>query len=144
MKRMILASLVFLGLCQPLWAQSKPRLYVTLLTASNKGSDFNLANDAFRDKLIKLFSYTSYNQVKEFSVDLKKSERLRLDLIEGYELVLTLQEEEKSRFLLQALIRKEGKQYLDTVLAMSKPGVTFLGGPAVSAGDLIIVLESSF
>ena len=38
--------------------------------------------------------------------------------------------------------RNKVNQYLDTVLAILKPGVVFLGGPPVQKGVLIIVLET--
>ena len=120
------------------------RVHVTVLIASNEGSDFSLVNDAYRDQLIQLFSYTSYHQAKEYSVDLRKSERQKLDLPGAYELLLNLQGVEKGRAMVQALIRKETTQYVDTVLSILRPGVVFVGGPDVGKGALIIVLETGF
>ena len=120
------------------------RVQVTVVTASNEGSDFNLDNDSYRDQMIKLFSYRSYHQTKQFLADLSRAERSKIDLPEGYELWLTLQDEEKGRILIQAVIRKENEQYVDTVLSVLKPGVVFLGGPPVEKGALIIVLETGF
>lgn len=126
-------------------ADQTVRVQVTVLTASNQGHDFNIVNDVFRDELIKLFSYTSYEQADEFLVDLTKSQRQRKSLPGGYELVLTLQNQEKNRVLIQAVIRKENRQYVDAVLSILKPGVVFLGGPKTPEGrDLIIVLETGF
>ena len=127
----------------PLHAEGSVRVHVTVLVASNEGSDFNLDNDAYRDELIRLFSYSAYHQSEQFIADLKKADRYRADLPDGYELVLTLQGEEKERALVEALIRKENKQYVNTVLSILKPGVVFLGGPPVKDGILIIVLETS-
>lgn len=130
-------------LLTPLHAEGPVRVHVTVLVASNEGSDFNLDNDAYRDELIQLFSYSAYRQSQQFIADLKKADRFRADLPDGYELVLTLQGEEKERALVEALIRKENKQYVNTVLSILKPGVVFLGGPPVTGGVLIIVLETS-
>ncbi len=120
------------------------RVTATVLVASNQGSDFDLDNDAYRDELINLFSYTSYRQLKAEVSYLKKAERVKQALPEGYELILTLQGEEKGRILVQAVIRKGNQQYVDTVLAILRPGVVFVGGPPVVEGALIIVLETGF
>ena len=125
-------------------AKNTERMRVTILIASNQGSDYDLVNDAYRDQLIKLFSYSSYHETGSFFRNLKKAEREKVDLPEGYELVLTLQGKEKDRVFVQALIRKQGTQYVDTVLSILKPGVVFLGGPQVAVGSLIIILEAGF
>lgn len=120
-------------------------IHGTIVTASNNGTDFNIVNDTFRDELMKLFSYSAYEQDREFVLKLVKSERQRMELPGGYELMLTLQDVEKGRVYIQAVIRKDNEQYLDTVLSILNPGVVFVGGPAVpEKGDLIIVLETGF
>ena len=124
-----------------LHAKGSQNLMVTVLTASNNGSDFNLENDQYRDRLIQLFSYRSYNQIDKLNVTLNKAERKLVQLTDGYELVLTLQDEEKDRIVVQALIRKEGMQYVSTVLSILKDGVVFVGGPNTPQGALILVLE---
>jgi len=125
-------------------AESTVRVNATVLIASNEGSDFDLDNDVFRDDLIELFSYSAYRQIDVSSLDLKRAERVKLDITGGYELMLTLQGEEKDRILIQAVIRKDGKPYVDTILSVLSPGVAFLGGPEVFEGTLIIVLETGF
>ena len=117
---------------------------ITILVASNQGSDFNLVNDEYRDQLIKLFSYTSYNQVNATRRDLLKDVPQKVSLPEGYELSLILQGQENGRFQVQAIIRKDEVQYVDTVLSILQPGVVFVGGPEVAEGALIIVLETGF
>lgn len=117
---------------------------VTILVASNEGNDFNLINDAYRDELIKLFSYTSYNQVNAVRRDLVREVPQKINLPEGYELLLTLQGKEEGRMQVRALVQKQGVQYVDTVLSILQPGVVFLGGPPVTEGALIIILETGF
>lgn len=118
---------------------------VTVLVASNRGTDMNLVNDDYKDELIKLFSYTDYQEVNVQAVDLQKSNRIKIDLPERYELVLTYQGQEDTRSLVQALIRKNTTQYVFTVLSMLPEGVVFLGGPPLANGDIVvIVLEKSF
>jgi len=124
------------------FAQQTAPIHVTVLVASRQGSDFDLDNDAYRDQLIQLFSYSSYHQKKELRAELKKAERTIIPLPDGFELVLTLQGQEEGRIFVQALIRKGRKQYVDSTLSILTPGVVFLGGPAVQDGTLIIVLES--
>jgi hypothetical protein len=121
--------------------QGLEKILVTLITASDEGSDFNLDNDKYRDELIKLFSYHSYNQKNQTLLDLKKAEHQIVSLIEGYELVLTLQGDEKERVIVQALVRKDGKVYVNTVMSILKNGVVFLGGPTTNEGALILILE---
>lgn len=123
------------------FADAPVRVKGTIITASNNGSDYDLDNDAYRDQLIKLFSYTRYHQIDQFSTQLQKAERQKITLPGGYELVLTLLEQEGDRTLIQALIRKDGTQYVDTVLSILGAGVAFLGGPPVEEGVLIIMLE---
>ena len=135
------AALSFFVLNPAAKAGGSERIQVTVLTASNQGSDFNLDNDAYRDQLIKLFSYSSYNQQNQLVAELEKGEHKIVELIENYELVLTLQQEQKDRILIQAIIRKDGVQYVNTVLSVLKEGVVFLGGPVTQKGALILVLQ---
>ena len=147
MKRRFLILWFFLNALQnPAFSavEDSARVTVTALIASNQGSDFNLTNDAYRDRLIKLFSYTAYEQTFVSSESLKRTERNKIALDGGYELVLTLLGIEKERMTVQALIRKGADQYVDTVLSIMRPGVVFLGGPPVGEGVLIIVLETGF
>ena len=126
-------------------AGDEVRTKVTIITASNQGTDFNLVNDDYRDQLLNLFSYSHYEEINTELVLLSRSERSKIELLNGYELILTLQGEEKGRVLIQAVIRKDQKQYLDTVVSILKPGVVFVGGPPVENGKvLIIVLETGF
>ena len=141
---LFLAFFVLAGGLPQVQAEETVRVHATVVVASNEGSDFNLDNDAYRDQLIKLFSYSAYHQTHHLMVELKKAERARVELPEGYELVLTLQGSEKGRVLVQALIRKGDRQYVDTILSILRPGVVFLGGPPVEKGALIIVLETGF
>lgn len=123
-------------------AADTSRIHVTILEASNKGTDINLENDVYRDQLLNLFSYTAYEQVNKLFVDLLKAERTSVSMPGGYELFLTLQGEDAGRISLQAVIRKGTDQYVDTVLTLLKPGVVFLGGPPAGEGKvLILVLE---
>ncbi|MBN1687520.1 MAG: hypothetical protein JW893_00310 [Candidatus Omnitrophica bacterium] len=139
------AVLISLWINPSLQAAERVRVKVQVLTASNEGTDFNLVNDAYRDQLIELFSYSHYEQEEPVLVSLQRAERSKIDLPDGYELILTLQAVESNRVLVQALIRREGRQYVDTVLSILNPGVVFLGGPPVGAnGALIIVLETGF
>lgn len=146
-KRAALGLACLLMISHPAQAvpENEVRVTATVLSASNQGNDFNLVNDDYRDELIKLFSYSSYNQLTAFAANLKKAERQHFDLSGGYELILTLQGTEKDRVMVQAIIRKENRQYVDTVLSILRPGVVFLGGPALpEGGELIIVLETGF
>ncbi len=118
------------------------KVKVTVLKASNEGSDFDFDNDAYRDQLVKLFSYKSYHQLDVKGVELKKADRSIISLPEGYELVLTYQGSEGSRIMVQALVRKNTTQYVYTVLSIQNPGVVFVGGPEVEKGVLVIVLET--
>lgn len=123
-------------------AAMEEKILVTVLVASPDGSDYDLDNDAFRDQLIQLFSYPSYRQIDQFWIPLERAKREAVSLPEGYDLLLNLQEKEKERVLVQAVIRKNSQSYVDTVLSIRKPGVVFLGGPTVENGVLILVLES--
>ncbi len=125
-------------------AETTAKIHVTFLIASNKGDDFNLVNDAYRDQLLKLFTYKSYNQIDDILTELERSKREVLELPDGYQLILTLQDMEKGRVQVQAMIRKGNNRYLDTVVSILRPGVVFLGGPSAQGGTLIIVLETGF
>ena len=67
-----------------------------------------------------------------------------MDLLEGYSLGLTLQKDEGSKIVAKAVITKAGKTYIDTELSITKPGMFFMGGPTLSEGDLILILESGY
>jgi hypothetical protein len=128
----------------PCEAAGDLRVKVTVLQASNNGQDFNFENDAYRDQLVRLFSYSSYQQLDSKLMQLPKTQRVKMDLSDGYELLLTYQGDEGSRAMVQALIRKGNVQYVFTVLAIQNPGVVFLGGPSAGPGVLVIVLETGF
>ncbi|MFZ5802005.1 MAG: hypothetical protein ACOY3K_02685 [Candidatus Omnitrophota bacterium] len=146
MKKLLLSFLGLLSLCLVLgagrgFAEPHDQALVTVLLASNQGTDFNLDNDEYKDKLIQLFSYTHYEQMDQIWVPLEKSKREKVLLPDGYELVLTLQNAEKDRLLVQAVIKKMNLSYVDTVLSIKKPGVVFLGGPKAGEQVLILALE---
>ena len=144
LRKLFLLMLAFSLLVPTLLAEERVRTKVTVLVASNEGNDFDLVNDEYRDRLINLFSYHSYHEASVQAVELEKARRVKVDLPEGYELVLTYQGIENSRILVQALIRKNSQQYVLTVLSMPEQGVVFLGGPPVGRGVLVIVLETGF
>ena len=128
----------------PIHAEGAAKARVTILVASNNGNDFNLDNDAYRDELIKLFSFTAYHQVQSQLVDLTQGGASDVALPEGYQLQLTYQGNEGGSTLVKALIQKGGSQFIDTVLSVKNEGTVFLGGPQVTEGNLVIVLEMNF
>jgi len=145
MKKALIFAVVaacFLGSHFIARAQDGVRVQATVIVASREGNEFDLENDMYRDQLIELFSYTSYHQKETRALFLERTKRSSMELPEGYELMLTLQNEETERISVQALVRKERKSYVDTVLAINKPGVVFLGGPPSEEGVLIVVLET--
>ncbi len=123
-------------------ADEPSQIIITVLSASSEGSEFDLDNDAYRDKLIKLFSYTSYHQITQKKVSLQKSEDETLSLPQNYKLLLSLKAKEKERIVVQAIIQKGGQKLLDTSLSILKPGTVFLGGPSFEKGVLVLVLEA--
>ena len=125
-------------------AQTSNRMIVTMVVASNTGSDFNLDNDVYRDKLLKLFSYSSYVQKEVKKLDMKVGKTQNLDLLEGYNLELTLKQDNGQKILTRAVIIKDHKIYIDTELSIERPGVFFMGGPTLKDGDLILILEAGY
>lgn len=125
-------------------AQNSNRMIVTMVVASNSGNDFNLDNDAYRDKLINLFSYSSYVQKDLKKLDMSVGKTQNLDLLEGYNLELTLKHDDGNKILARAVIIKDHKIYIDTELSIAKPGIFFMGGPTLAAGDLILILEAGY
>ena len=125
-------------------AQTSNRMIVSMVVASNTGSDFNLDNDVYRDKLLKLFSYSSYVQKDVKKLDMTVGKTQNLDLLEGYNLELTLKQDNGQKILTRAVIIKDHKIYLDTELSVEKPGVFFMGGPTLTEGDLILILEVGY
>ncbi len=147
MRKIFLVMIAFLMTLTPvtsLHAAETAKVHVTLLIASNEGHDFDLVNDAYRDQLLQLFSYKSYHQVDDMVANLERSKREFLNLPDGYQLILTLQDLDKGRVQVQAMIRKGNNRYLDTIVSILRPGVVFLGGPSAQGGTLIIVLETGF
>lgn len=120
------------------------RVTLTFIIASNQGRDINIDNDAYRDQMIKLFSYSSYQQIGRQAVELEPQKTETASIPGGYDLMLTLKGTVQQRNTVQAVIRKDGKTFVDTVLTLTKPGVFFLGGPPAENGALIIVLEMGF
>lgn len=124
--------------------QAAERLTLTYIVASNEGADIDLDNDKYRDEMIRLFSYSSYRQLDQQAVQLETQKSETVNIPGGYELILTIKESQPERNTVQAVIRKGGQIYVDTVLTLPKPGVFFLGGPPAEGGALIIVLEMGF
>ena len=124
--------------------QTSDRMIVTMVVASNTGSDFNLDNDVYRDKLLKLFSYSSYVQKEVKKLNMTVGKTQNLDLLEGYNLELTLKQDNGQKILTRAVIIKDHKIYIDTELSIEKPGVFFMGGPTLNEGDLILILEAGY
>ncbi len=128
----------------PVRAGETVKVKAAVLVASNDGIDSTPINDVYRRQLIQLFSYSAYSQTGETTFNLERSKRESVDLPDGYKLTLTLQTVENKRVQVQAVIRKDNVQYLDTVVSILRPGVVFLGGPPAQGGVLIIVLETKF
>lgn len=124
--------------------ESGVQVKVTVLEASNEGNDFDFDNDAYRDELVKLFSYTAYRQLDTRLLLLPRGQRSKLDLTEGFELLLTYQGLDLNRFQIQAVIRKGTESFVDTVVSIEKPGIVCLGGAPTGKGVLVIVLETGF
>ena len=136
-----LAGFYFLFLFASLLHAEPLTTKVTVIVASNHGTDFDLENDAYRDQLIKLFSYTSYQQTNQYSIRLEEGKQESLSIAGNYELILTLYKQEKNRNILRAMIQKNGQQVLNTELSLTGSGPVFLGGPPTEAGDLLLVIE---
>ena len=126
------------------FAAAEERVLVTVLAASNQGTEMDLDNDAYRDEMIRLFSYSSYIQLDQKELFLKTGETSGVVLPGEYEMLLTLQGTENDRRRVHAMVRKGDTAFADMVLLIRKPGVAFLGGPPLEKGDLIIVLEMGF
>ena len=139
-KGLIVLGFLFLGVSN-LYAEAL-LTKVTVIVASNQGSDIDLENDAYRDQLIKLFSYTSYQQTNQYSIRLEEGKQESLAISGGYELILSLYKKEKGRNVIRTMIQKDGKQVLNSELSLTGTGPVFLGGPPIESGDLLLVIES--
>ena len=137
----ILAAL-FPLVSTPLYAEESVIAKVTVIVASNQGSDFDLENDAFRDQLIQIFSYKSYKQVKEYSIHLEKVKREVLSIPGDYEFVMAYRGQDQGKVRIGALIQKGGRKFLNTEVTIIGTGPIFLGGPPTESGDLLLVIET--
>ena len=116
-------------------------LKVAVILASNEGSDFDFENDAYRDQLIRLFSYTAYKQIKGYSIALEEREQELIAMPSDYELILTFRRSEGEKVFIHALIQKGGKKFLDTEFSILGPAPVFLGGPPLDSGNLVLAIE---
>lgn len=140
--KLVMLSWVFgLGLFFAQGAQAAEKVVVTILVASNEGSDFNLDNDEYRDELIKLFSYSSYTQSDQVSIDLEAGQSSDKTIVGDYLLSLALTEIAGDEASVSVKVSKEGKDYVDTTLGIKSPGTAFVGGPPENGGVVILVLE---
>lgn len=147
LKKIIATALCLFALSfqsTPTFAGTSNRMIITMVVAANSGSDFNMDNDAYRDKLMKLFSYSSYIQKDLKKLDMAVGKTQNLDLLEGYNLELTMKQDDGKKILVRAVIIKNHKIYIDTELSIEKPGVFFMGGPTLTTGDLILILENGY
>lgn len=142
--RWALPLAIFVSLCLPCSSFAAERITLTMIAASNEGEGFDLDNDAYRDQMIRLFSYKAYRQIDQQAFQLEPDTSKKFLLPEDYTLNLTWQGVEGGRHLIHALIVKSEITYVDTVLSILQPGVVFLGGPPLDEGALIIVLEMGF
>ena len=137
-----IAAVLILVLCAPNLHAEKPILIkVTAIVASNQGTDIDLENDAHRDQLIKLFSYSAYKQVSESSVSLSDASESAVSIPGEYQFSLKLLGEMGNQVLIRATIEKGGKRVLDTRVSLLGSSPLFLGGPPFDSGNLIIVIE---
>ncbi len=136
----VLTSLIF-AYSSSLFAASE-RVVISVIVASNEGSDIDLDNDEYRDQLIELFSYASYKQEDQVLLELSEGESNAVSLPGGYDMSLTLQNAGDKNVTVRAVIKKGDVSYVDSVLSILKPGVVFMGGPQVNGGVLILVLEA--
>lgn len=136
-----LVLLGVLGFVPKLYAQGPVHFKVTVLVASNQGSDFDLENDQFKDRLIQLFSYTSYRQLKAYSVTLSPTEAQALSIPGEYELKLHLKDHRAGEAALHVVIEKGGTRFLETDVSLRGQAPLFLGGPPFDSGVLIVALE---
>ncbi len=125
-------------------AHAAERLTITCIAASNNGHDFDIDNDAYRDQIMRLFAYKSYDQLGLAAVNLEPGVASEMKIPGDYDLYLKLISVENHQDRVHVLIKKGGMEYVDTILTLTKPGVVFLGGPKMDEGDLIIVLEMGF
>lgn len=116
-------------------------LKLTVIVASNQGSEFTMDNDNYRDELVKLFSYQSYRQVKDYLIELAPNENELLNIEGDYMLGLSSGGMEDGRFAVRLVIQKEGRQFLNTEIQISGEVPVFLGGPSVDQGVLILAVE---
>ena len=140
--RIMVWILVWLWAVPSLRADETVVAKVTIIVASNKGNDFNLENDAFRDQLKQVFSYSSYEQVKEYSLRLEKVKQEVLTIPGDYQFVLTYRGQQRGKTLIGALIQKDGRKFLSTDVIINGTGPVFLGGPPLDSGELLIVIET--
>ena len=124
-----------------LYAEDSIHVKVTAIMATNEGTDFNLENDAFRDQLISLFSYTSYKEMDQFRVVFRQPEEKTVALPNNYKLSLDYQGKDGAKLLFGIQITKAGKEFLKTQASIVGESPLFLGGPPINGGVLILSVE---
>ncbi|HTL48907.1 MAG TPA: hypothetical protein VL688_12675 [Verrucomicrobiae bacterium] len=125
-------------------AQNVENVDLTFIVASNEGTANTVANPKYNEQLKKMFSYSSYVQSGEVKDTVEFNKPKTVAVPGDYELELTLKNCEEGRCIMRAVIRKGGKDYVDTIISLMKPGVFLLGGPRADMRDLIIVIEMGF
>ncbi|OGW79939.1 MAG: hypothetical protein A3G33_05020 [Omnitrophica bacterium RIFCSPLOWO2_12_FULL_44_17] len=139
----LVIACIFAMLVPNVFAQTEQPLMlkVTVIVASNQGSEFTMDNDNYRDELVKLFSYKSYKQVKDYLVELLPAENELLNIEGGYMLALNSEGEKDGKFLVRMVIQKDGRQFLNTEITVTGEVPVFMGGPSVQNGVLILAVE---
>ena len=146
MKRVSLSLLlllaVFLSSIPSAFGQVQTRLRI--IEASNEGATVDPSLRDVHDQLGSLFNFQSYRLLRDQQLKLSPDAPFEISAHRTVSLEVTLVKQRKKRADFRVIIRREGKEILNTQVRLSPERTVLIGGPKHGKGIVILALSARF
>jgi hypothetical protein len=122
-------------------ASAQVQVRVRVMEASNIGSGFDSSLRDLHDQLGSLFSFSSYQLLKDESVSLSLNQPLSLSVPPERSLELTLVNERRVTAEIRVRISRGRKDLLTTLVRLAPGRSVSIGGPKRGESTIIIALS---
>ncbi len=111
--------------------------------ASNSGTEFDHRLASMHRQFNRLFSYTSYQLVKEERQRVAWGGRASFEIPGGRYVVVIPREYKNDRVSMKVLVIEGARPIIDTVLSLRDRGTFLVGGPRQADGVLILAIGAN-
>ena len=111
--------------------------------ASNSGTEFDHRLASMHRQFNRLFSYTSYQLVKEERQRVAWGTRASFEIPGGRYVVVIPREYKNDRVSMKVLVLEAARPIIDTVLSLRDRGMFLIGGPRQADGVLILAIGAN-